>query len=194
MRIRKNPLQKSVSLFDVATHGVAFFLPLYWSLRAQRHQGGVEQAAAQSMMVIKKATIRSPCVVSLMPRNGLLVELFDGLTQLDHDALGGIRNIIGLVFAQIVIAGQRLTGEGVQEGFAQQLTVGGVTEIVDLTACPLIGKDLEHLERDRDSYFLDLFALFAVFGIGTDIIAVPLCLHHAPVIWLFRRDFNPYSQ
>jgi hypothetical protein len=25
MRIRKNPLQKSVSLFDVATHGVAFF-------------------------------------------------------------------------------------------------------------------------------------------------------------------------
>lgn len=193
MRIRKNPLQKSVSLFDVATHGVAFFLPPYWSLPALRHQGGVEQAAAADGGH-KKATIRSPCVVSLMPRNGLLVELFDGLTQLNHDALGGVWNIIGLVFAQIVIAGQWLTGEGVQEGFAQQLTIGGVTEIVNLTACPLIGKDLEHLERDRDSYFLDLFALFAVFGIGTDIIAVPLCLHHAPVIWLFRRDFNPYSQ
>ena len=54
MGIGKNPLQKSVSLFDVATHEVAFFLPLYWSLRAQRHQGGEEQAAAQSMVVIKK--------------------------------------------------------------------------------------------------------------------------------------------
>lgn len=194
MRIRKNPLQKSVSLFDVATHGVAFFLPQYWDHIECSAITLVWNRQRPPMVVIKKATIGSPCVVSLMPRNGLFVELFDGLSQLDHDALGGIWNIIGLVFAQIVIAGQRLAGKGVQEGFAQQLTIGGVTEIVNLTACPLIGKDLEHLERDRDSYFLDLFALFAVFGIGTDIIAVPLCLHHAPVIWLFRRDFNPYSQ
>ena len=124
----------------------------------------------------------------------LLVELLDGLAQLDHDALGRARNIIGLVFAQIIVTGEWLAGEGVQEGFAQQLTVGGVTEVVHLATCPLIGEDLEYLQRDRDSNFLDLFALLAVFGIGTDVIAVPLCLHHAPVIWLFRRDFNPYVQ
>ena len=123
----------------------------------------------------------------------LLVELLDGLAQLDHDALGRARNIIGLVFAQIIVTGERLAGEGVQEGFAQQLTVGGVTEVVHLATSPLIGEDLQHLQRDRDGDFLDLFALLAVFGIGTDVIAVPLCLHHAPVIWLFRRDFNPYA-
>ena len=124
----------------------------------------------------------------------LLVELLDGLAQLDHDALRRARDIVGLIFAQIVVTGQRLAGEGVQESLALQLAVGGVTEVVHLAASPFIGEDLQHLQRDRDSNFLDLFALLAVFGIGTDVIAVPLCLHHAPVIWLFRRDFNPYAQ
>jgi hypothetical protein len=44
MRIGKNPLQKSVSLFDVATHKVAFFLSaVVWSCRAlDRHSGVVK--------------------------------------------------------------------------------------------------------------------------------------------------------
>ena len=72
----------------------------------------------------------------------LFVELLDGFTQRFKNGADGLRHIVGSVLAQILVIGQRLAGEGVQEGFTEQLAVGGVAQVVDLAAGPLIGEDL----------------------------------------------------
>ena len=110
------------------------------------------------------------------------VEVFDLFAKGFHDGAGLGGDAVRMILAQVVVTGQRLAGEGVQEGFAEQLAVGRMTQVVHLATGALIGQHLQHLERDRDGNLLDLFALLAVLRIGADVVAVPLCTHVPPVV------------
>lgn len=96
-----------------------------------------------------------------------------------HNPLHFSRDTVGFVFTDIIIRWQGLTGVGVQKCFAQQFTVGGMAQIVYLTAGTLISQDFQHFQRDRNGDLLDLLFLFTVLGVRVNIFAIPVC-HCSP--------------
>ena len=58
-----------------------------------------------------------------------LVEIFDLFAQRFHDGARFGRDAVRMILAQVFVARERLAGESVQEGFAEQLAVGRMTQV-----------------------------------------------------------------